>query len=283
MAKVGLGSEYLRTFEDILIKTTQNHLNELYRRLIAPLRQRLRTKHLVIIPHGVLHHLPFQALYDGQDYLIDNYTISYAPSVSVYSLCHNRVANTAGSSLVLAVPDAGVPLIEEEASAVAEILPDAHLAIGPDATTSALASRGSQSRFIHIATHGYFREDQPAFSGIRLTDSYLSLFDIYQLHLPVELVTLSGCSTGLNAVAAGDEILGLVRGLICAGAQSALLTLWDVQDRSTAEFMKGFYSFLAAGHNKVEALREAVLKLRKSYPHPYYWAPFVLNGKVFNE
>jgi len=120
------------------------------------------------------------------------------------------------------------------------------------------------------------------FSSIRLGDSYLSLFDLYQLRLPVELVTLSGCSTGLNVVSSGDEIVGLVRGLICAGAQSTLLTLWDVQDGSTSVFMKSFYQFLASGRNKAEALRDAVLCLRASHPHPYYWAPFVLSGKVFN-
>jgi CHAT domain-containing protein len=65
--------------------------------------------------------------------------------------------------------------------------------------------------------------------------------------------------------------------------QSSLLTLWDVQDRSTSEFMKTFYEFLAVGRNKAEALRDAVLRLRKTHRHPYYWAPFVLNGKVFNE
>src|SRR5207245_2941039 len=82
------------------------------------------------------------------------------------------------------------------------------------------------------------------FSSIRLSDSLLSLFDLYQLRLPAELVTLSGCGTGLNVVVGGDELLGLVRGLLYAGALSVLVTLWDVNDQSTAEFMKWFYQHL---------------------------------------
>ena len=118
------------------------------------------------------------------------------------------------------------------------------------------------------------------FSAIRLGDSFLSLFDLYQLKLPVELITLSGCSTGLNVVAAGDELVGLARGLLHAGAQSLILSLWDVHDRSTAEFMAAFYRLLQQGKTKAVALRAAIIELRTRYPHCYQWAPFILVGKV---
>jgi CHAT domain-containing protein len=100
------------------------------------------------------------------------------------------------------------------------------------------------------------------------------------LKLPAELVTLSGCATGLNVVADGDELLGLLRGLIYAGTQAALLTLWDVQDQSTTEFMTSFYRHLAGATDKTDALRKATLEVRKNHPHPYFWAPFFLVGKV---
>lgn len=119
------------------------------------------------------------------------------------------------------------------------------------------------------------------FSGIRLGDSILSLYDLYRFKLPVELITLSGCVTGLSTVAGGDELLGLVRGLIFAGARAALLTLWDVQDVSTLEFMVSFYQYLRDGQPKADALRRAILDLRERYPHPYHWAPFSLIGNVF--
>ena len=117
------------------------------------------------------------------------------------------------------------------------------------------------------------------FSGIRLGDGHLSLYDLYQFKLPAELITLSGCATGQNALAAGDELLGLVRGLLYSGAHSLLLTMWDVHDVSTTEFMKLFYGRLLEHRNKSRALQEAAQALRQSYPHPYYWAPFLLVGK----
>ena len=119
------------------------------------------------------------------------------------------------------------------------------------------------------------------FSGIRLGDSLLTLYDLYRFKLSAELITLSGCATGASTVAGGDELLGLVRGLISAGAKAALLTLWDVQDRSTLEFMISFYQHLMPGARKDTALQRTVQKIRGTYPHPYYWAPFNLVGNVF--
>ena len=117
------------------------------------------------------------------------------------------------------------------------------------------------------------------FSSIRLGTSSLNLFDLYQLNLPCELVTLSGCGTGLNVVVGGDELLGLVRGLLYAGTQGVLVTLWDVNDGSAAEAMGGFYEALNSKKNKAEALRQASSAIRRRYPHPFHWAPFVLVGK----
>jgi CHAT domain-containing protein len=91
---------------------------------------------------------------------------------------------------------------------------------------------------------------------------------------------MSGCSTGLNAIVGGDELLGLVRGLLYAGARAVLLTLWDAYDRSTSEFMKAFYGHAQSGANKAQALQLAMRELRERYPHPFYWAPFILIGQV---
>lgn len=114
------------------------------------------------------------------------------------------------------------------------------------------------------------------FSAVQLADSHLNLYDLYRMNLPVELLTLSGCVTGLNVIEEGDEALGLTRGLLYAGARSLLLSLWDVDDRSTSEFMKEFYLQLQTQRRKVDALQAAILKLRERYPHPYHWAPFKL-------
>jgi CHAT domain-containing protein len=118
------------------------------------------------------------------------------------------------------------------------------------------------------------------FSAIKLGDSYLNLYDLYQLRLGAKLVTLSGCATGMNVVAAGDELLGLQRGLFCAGAASLLLSLWDVHDDSTAQLMTEFYKGYVRSNDMVGALRTAMQRLRTQLPHPYFWAPFVLVGRV---
>jgi CHAT domain-containing protein len=118
------------------------------------------------------------------------------------------------------------------------------------------------------------------FSGIRLGDGYLYLYDLYQMRIPARLVTLSGCATGMNVVAEGDELLGLQRGLFCAGASTLLLSLWDVHDETTAELMSSFYSHFTASNDMAGSLRFAMQEIRAKHPHPYYWAPFLLIGQL---
>jgi CHAT domain-containing protein len=84
----------------------------------------------------------------------------------------------------------------------------------------------------------------------------------------------------LNAIVGGDELLGLVRGLLYAGARAVLLTLWDAYDMSTAEFMGSFYGHLQSSSSKARAMQLAMQELRDRYPHPFYWAPFVLVGQA---
>jgi CHAT domain-containing protein len=278
LSKFRLGPDYVHEFQGQILETTRYHLGELYMELIAPVRTRLQGTHLVIVPHELLHYVPFQALFDGAQYLIDSFTISYAPSANIYVQCRQKPVNTAGGSLILGVPDQQSPAIYDELQAVAEIVPRAKVFLGAEASEKVLKENGPRSRLVHIATHGFFRKDNPMFSGIRLGDSFLTLYDLYRLKLPAELVTLSGCSTGLNVVAAGDELIGLVRGLLCAGARSLLLTLWDVNDRSTAEFMKAFYRRLSNCPDRALAVRESMIEVRERYPNPYFWAPFILVG-----
>ena len=279
LSKFRLDPKYVAAFQDSMLKSTQGHLASLYQELIAPIADLLEARHLVFAPHGLLHHIPFHALFDGKSYLIDKYSVSYAPSASVYSLCREKAANVFGGSLILGIADTQAPLILEEVEALHRILPDAKLFLGERASEAVLKSHGPTSRIVHIATHGYFRQDNPMFSSIRLGDSYLSLYDLYHYKLPAELVALSGCATGRNTITPGDELMGLVRGLLQAGAQSLMLSLWDVHDASTRDFMIGFYSRLVQGMSKPLALQAAMVELRDSHPHPYYWAPFALIGK----
>ena len=277
-SKFRLGAPFVAAMVRAGLDATRSHLAELHSALIAPVRDRLRSRRLVIVPHEQLHHVPLHALYDGSRYLCDDFEISYAPSAAVYAGCRALPPAAGTGALVLGVPDTRAPQIEGEARAVAAALPGAGLFLGEQATQQILRDKGASSRFIHIGTHGRFRRDNPMFSAIRLGDGYLTLYDLYGMSLPAELITVSGCSTGMNVVTKGDELLGLVRGLLQSGARTLMLTLWDVQDGTSAELVKSFYRKLQSGMEQPAALRHAMCKLRDEHPHPFYWAPFFLTG-----
>jgi CHAT domain-containing protein len=255
-------------------------LEALYRELIEPIRERLQAKHLVFVPHGPLHFLPFHALRNGEEYLCDAFTISYAPSATLFGLCQEKPVPDHPGSLVLGIPDERAPLILSEVQTIATLLSGSELLVGPHATAGLLRERGPKTGLLHIATHGTYRQDNPMFSGINMGDGYLNLYDLYQMRLGAKLVTLSGCATGMNFVSDGDELLGLQRGLFCAGASSLLLSLWDVHDESTAQLMQEFYKAYIATDDMAASLQTAMRKLRSQNPHPYFWAPFVLAGKL---
>jgi tetratricopeptide (TPR) repeat protein len=280
LSKFQMGGDYTGQFAKPLLVATLGHLESLYDELIKPLRSLLRAHHLVFVPHGPLHFLPFHALRNGGEFIGDSYAVSYAPSATVFALCQRKAPAKKHSSLILAVADDRAPQIKAEVECVAALLPQADVYIGPQATSDVLREKGSDATFVHIATHGMYRQDNPMFSGIRLSDGYLNLYDLYRLRLNARLVTLSGCATGMNFVAAGDELLGLQRGLLYAGATSLLLSLWDVHDRSTAELMQEFYRRYIQTGDTAASLQAAARCLREQNPHPYFWAPFVLVGKV---
>jgi len=279
-AKFRMGTAYTERFAQPLLRATLGHLEGLYRELIEPIRERLAGSHVVFVPHGPLHFLPFHALRSGEEYLCDAFTVSYAPSATVFGLCQQKAASQSRNSLVFGIPDERAPHILSEVQSVAALLPQTELFVGTQATAQVLRERGPEAALLHVATHGIYRQDNPMFSAIKMGDAYLNLYDLYQMRLGAKLVTLSGCATGMNFVAAGDELLGLQRGLFCAGASSLLLSLWDVHDRSTAELMQEFYRGYIASGDMAGSLRAAMLKVRAQNPHPYFWAPFVLVGKV---
>ena len=172
-------------YADYGLEVIRHHLEWLYGALIAPLRRDLAVRHIVFVPYGVLHQLPFHALFDGERFLIDDFTISYAPSASIFASCQADGRRPVGPPLVMAVPDARNPFIEREAGAVAEVLPGSRVRLGADACLAALRDEAGGSSILHIASHGYFRADSPMFSAVRLGDGYLTLPDLYSLDLDV--------------------------------------------------------------------------------------------------
>ena len=264
------------------LAAVRHHLREAYEVLIRPAEGHLReARHLIVAPHRQLHRLPFAALDDGRQALIDAVTLSYAPSASVFAACRARPARFSEGALVVGLPDGLNPHIEAEAQLVAEALPGADRCLGLDATAEALRRRGAGKRIIHLATHGDFRRDNPMFSSLRLADGPLRLLDVGDLNLAPELLTLSACSTGASVTTGADELLGLTRGFLAAGARSLLVSLWEIDDASTHRFMRGFYGALRNGTPLAEAVRQAMMPVREWRPHPYHWAPFVLAGDPF--
>ena len=289
--RLGAGREFAERHMALLERLTQRVLTSLYKELMEPLEPLLEetvdrssgrtvaSRKLVIVPHGLLHRVPFHALFDGRSYLLERFEVSYAPSAKVYSLCQGRIPRGFDKALVLGVADPSIPAVAEETQAVVQHLPAAELLRDQQATVEALRSKVPGCGVLHLACHGMFRVDNPMFSSLKVGDGWLAASDVIRLDLAGALVTLSACESGRNEVYAGDELMGLTRAFLGAGATTLVASLWLVQDETTAELMENWYEHLSEGLGRATALRNAQLALKEKYPHPYYWAPFVLIGR----
>jgi tetratricopeptide (TPR) repeat protein len=275
------GPRAARTLEDC-----RRELRAASDALIEPLRgviagaQRLR-----IVPHGPLHALPFAALWDGQRHLIEEFEIGEAPSASLLVHCASAAAAPARARrpLVVGVPDEAAPQIARETACVAAALRAERILTGPAATVAGFAEAASDADVIHIACHGHFSAENPMASGLKLHDRWLTVRDVYRLRLRATLVTLSGCETGRTVIGSGDELIGLVRAFLAAGAAAVLVSLWTVNDESTSELMSSFYgSWRATDAGRsvtvAAALRAAQIAMLPARPHPLHWAPFIVTG-----
>ncbi len=255
------------------------HLRGLHERLLSPFSTHLAgADHVVVVPHGPLHAIPFAALHDGRAYLGERITSSVAPSATAFVQAMHQAPAKATGALILGVPDPRAPLIAAEVRGVAARLKGAVVLEGAAATRQRFAECAGGARLLHLATHGRFRADNPAFSSLELIDGPVTLQDLQHVHLDADLVTLSGCGTGRSVVVGGDELFGLSRGLLRAGARSLIVSLWDVHDASTTELIDEFYLSLQKGLNRAQSLQAASAAVRRRYPHPYFWAPFALVG-----
>lgn len=254
----------------------------LYRALLAPLfhsRAELNeAQRLIIVPHGSLHALPFASLHDGERSLIERVEVQMAPSASIAcDRSRARKNDAAHSAIVIGVADEAAPLIAQEVDALCSTLHCESLT-GSNATRAAVRAAVRDARVVHFACHGRFIASLPSASGLRLHDGWLSIADLLDLHLNAELVFLSGCETGRYAIDAADELRGITRALLAAGAARLVTTLWVVRDASAAKFATTFYTEFSRGIRPSTALRVAMLDLMRHSPHPSYWAPFVVTG-----
>lgn len=263
-----------------LLGDVQRELAVLHDVLLAPLDEALAAANrLLVVPHGPLHALPMHALWNGHQYLLERFTVSYAPCASLLAGATER-AVTKARAVVVGVPDERAPTIEAEARAVSAILEADVTLVGASACVADVQAAIAGASVAHLACHGQFAPENPLASGLKLGDRWLTVPEIYDLQLKDALVTLSGCETGRHRVETGDELYGLVRAFLAAGAATLVVSLWAVDDKSATELMTRLYDDLdtrRVGH-VAQALQAAQRDLMTRFPHPAYWAPFVVIG-----
>jgi CHAT domain-containing protein/tetratricopeptide (TPR) repeat protein len=259
---------------------------QLYLYLVEPARAWLRGKRVVVIPHDVLHVLPFQALIapDGGAWG-DLAQITYAPSATV--LLSLKQAAPIRNAKLLAIADPGIAAARAEVQAISALYANgSKVAFDRLAKESEVKAWVKDHDLLHLSVHGKFDAAEPLFSHLKLSgggqeDGKLTAAEIFAL--PIEkarLVVLSACETGKAEVTRGDEVMGFTRAFLYAGAQSLILSHWRVDADSTRLWMETFYR-AAQTQVPAEAARRALLavKSKKEYSHPYYWAAFTVIGR----
>jgi CHAT domain-containing protein len=274
-------------------------LKNLFAWLIEPLKVKgyLNTCKLAIVPHNILHYIPFAALTNGEHYLIDDYALVTLPCASVLRFLPNKCTSVAKTLLALGAPANTLKSLpplncaQKEVEAIARLF-DTNAFVGKDATESLVWFQSKNAGIVHIAAHGEYNSNNPLLSTIHLArddraevdqkDGRLEVYDVYRLDLTAaNLVVLSACQTHIGntqKVSPSDEVIGLNRAFIYAGTPTVIASLWNVDDAATGLLMERFYTHLKEGMGKADALQQAQIEVQKDYPHPCFWAAFVLTG-----
>ncbi|MGV8056836.1 MAG: CHAT domain-containing protein [Smithellaceae bacterium] len=262
---------------------------EAYKLLIAPVEKLIKTKKICIVPYDILNYLPFQSLQDGKQYLIEKYSLSYLPSLSVLEYLRKRQKKDEYKILALGNPDLNdsrmdLPAAEKEVDMIKDIFPNTTV-FKRDKATAALVKRISpQYDIVHFAAHGQYNAAEPLSSCLYLAagegnNGKLEVREIFDMNINADMIVTSACQTALGKIGRGDEVLGLTRAFMYAGANSVFGSLWSISDEATSVLMKEFYTNIKI-MEKTEALRQAQIKMiqSKEYSHPFYWASFNITG-----
>ncbi len=265
----------------LLQARAQAHLGALHRLLWAPLARWVgHAEEVVVVPSGLLHTVPFAALEAEGAALIDRHALVQTPAAALWAQgLAQPLPALPQRLLALGLAGETLPHVNAELDAVAAAFDAPQVLRDAAATRAALAAALPGTDVLHLACHGQFRADSPAFSALALADGPLALHDIVSLPAPRAAVVLSACETASSRVAAGDEMLGLTRGFLLAGAPRVLATLWPVDDSAMARLMARFYGGWRGGLGPAQALRQAQQALREEQAHPYFWAATVLYGR----
>jgi tetratricopeptide (TPR) repeat protein len=219
--------------------------------LFGALQTELDDGPIVIVPTGRLHHLPWAGIRTCADR-----TVSVAPSAAVWVDTTRRQGPKSSGRVVL-VAGPGVPHAEDEIAKLHVIYPDATVLVGADATTVRVAKALDGARIAHIAAHGIFRSDNPLFSSLQLFDGRLTVYDLELIRKAPELLVLSACESGLNAVHPGDELLGFSAAVLSLGTKNLMASVVPVPDLTTASFMVNVHHRLARKERPPDALAHA--------------------------
>ncbi|MEM7231712.1 MAG: CHAT domain-containing protein [Planctomycetota bacterium] len=279
---------------------------ELHRQILAPIEPLVSTERVIVVPYGVLHGLPLEALKGPRGFQLERWQISYLPSASVLRFLDGTKSprsNAPLKLLALADPDTdydgdgirdkvALSGARQEVEAFAKRFDAPRVLFGEHARESALRSELRSADVVHVACHGAFYPARPWDSTLFLAkgaagrgahpsagDGYFRAREVYGLDLRgLRLVALSGCETGVADVAGGDDPAGLATAFLHSGAPALLVSLWKVDDRATSQLMQTFYrKWIDEKLDRSRALREAKLELlRGEFRDPKLWAAFVL-------
>lgn len=254
---------------------------------IRPIEEHIKTELVYILPDGWYNPIPFQALHDGRKFFVEKHSVAYAPSASVLKKCMEKRRPFRGNIVALGNPNLMNPkyrlaYAEQEVRALSGLYTNARVLTGNAASEKAVQALAPDAGVLHFACHGEIDFDEPIHSNLRLSpddenDGFLHAYEIFNLGVKASLVTLSACESGLGKNRRENEVLGLPRAWLFAGAPSVVASLWKVDDRATARLMIEFYRNLQT-EKKADALRAAQLTMIRDGYSPFYWGAFCLYG-----
>ena len=243
---------------------------------------------LIIIPHGSLYYLPFEAISLKQQYLVDVFSVFYLPSISVLKYILSKESSTGPNAIVFIHSDSEERKMDllhfvTEADSVRNVFPQANIILKGESTKTKIKSVVSNCDILHFATNCCLAKDDPLQSGISLTPSMgnndcLQVDEIFRMKFRGRLIMMSACKAEMTNYSTGLEIAAFNRALIYAGSPSVISTLWKVDEKAKGIFMDIFYTNLDKSENIAALLKVTKNFMIKSGYPPSEWAAFVLNG-----
>jgi len=249
--------------------TAETHLKELYRILIEPIASQLR-KRVVVVPHGLLHRVPFHALSDGSSYLMDRHDVAYSPSAGLY--CEPAHGGGSNSAVFIAFSGVQKTTAEDEVREAASKVHGSRVLVNPSIAelTDAFSTPHG---LVHIAGHAGIDTIGGRLSWIETAQGRLTSTDLSNLAIRADAIVITGCQTARRSILPGDEWQGLMRSFYLAGASAVVSALWDIRDQSARRFASVFYDKFM-GTSVLTAAQTAMKSVRAWEDHPYFWAGF---------